>query len=98
MVGPPKTPSEKAQEQANLHPSNIKLQTEAEDLDSIRKDLVRLSEKEIQTIMEEDEQSIQTERGKTWLENSGFTLRTVPDKDQLMLTRRIGNTTYNIFC
>lgn len=93
LVGKPKTKAEKAIEEANLKPSNIKLGALKEELDDIREDLVKLTEKEISTITEEDQNSIETQRGKNWLDQSGYTLQDVPeDKDSVMLSKQIGNT------
>jgi len=89
-----KTKAEKEIEAENLSPKNLKLKPGKENLDDIARDLIKLTEKEIQTILEEDGSSIQTERGKTWLEQSQYSLRPVPDnKDLLVLTKKTGNTT-----
>jgi len=93
LVGKPKTKGEKAIEEANLKPSNLKMGPLKEELDDIREDLVKLTDKEIATISEEDANSIQTERGKNWLDQSGYSLQDVPEeKDTLMLSKQIGNT------
>jgi len=74
----------------NLHPN-------FEKLEDITKDLVKLTDNEIQSILDSDATSIQTERGKTWLEQSMYAIRPVPDnKDLLMLTKKIGNTVVTV--
>jgi hypothetical protein len=93
LVGKPKTKAEKAIEEANLKPSNFKMGPLKEELDDIRDDLVKLTEKEISSITEEDQNSIQTQRGKNWLDQSGYVLQDVPDDSEaLMLTKQFGNT------
>jgi len=92
-VGKPKTKSEASIEEENLKPKNMKLRPSKETLDDITEDLVSLSEKEIQAILDGDANSIQTERGKTWLEQSQYTLRPHPEqKDTLVLAKQLGNT------
>eukprot|EP01118_Nematostelium_gracile_P016347 TRINITY_DN6748_c0_g1_i1.p1 TRINITY_DN6748_c0_g1~~TRINITY_DN6748_c0_g1_i1.p1 ORF type:complete len:346 (-),score=107.31 TRINITY_DN6748_c0_g1_i1:102-1139(-) len=92
-----RTKAEKEIEEENLKPKSFSTRPAKESLESIAQDLVRLSEKEIKTIMEADANSIQTERGKTWLEQSNYALRPVPElKDSLMLTKKMGNTTITV--
>jgi len=96
-IGKSKAKAEQAIEEENLKPKNIKISSEKESLDDITKDLVQLTEKEIQTILDDDANSIQTERGKTWLEQSKYVLSPVPDqKDSLMLTKKTGNASVTV--
>jgi len=96
-VGKPKTKIEREIDEENLRPKNLKIRPAKENLDDIAQDLIKLTEKEIQSILDEDASSIQTERGKTWLEQSQFALRPVPDnKEMLVLTRKTGNTTVSV--
>jgi len=81
-------------EEESLKPKNYRSR---ESLEDITKDLVQLTEKEIQTLMDNDASSVQTERGKTWLEQSQYALRPVEnDPDKLMLTKKIGNTVVTV--
>jgi len=96
-VGKPKTKIEKEIDEENLRPKNLKIRPSKENLDDIAQDLIKLTEKEIQSILDEDASSIQTERGKTWLEQSQYALRPVPEnKEMLVLTRKTGNTTVSV--
>jgi len=83
-------------EEATLKPPNTTAQPGKESLGDIVKDLVQLTEKEIQTILDQDLSSLQTERGKTWLEQSGYSLRPAQESDYLMLTKKTANTTITV--
>jgi len=96
-VGKPRTKEEEKITEDNFKPKNFTTRKLGETLEEISQDLVQLSEKEIQTLMDNDANSIQTERGKTWLEQSQYALRPVPnDIEKLMLTKKTGNTTVTV--